>query len=109
MERCADACAVTSSCDWWSFSSLDGDNTCLLQSKGGSSLMSSIASSTAPKSCAPQPAISFVDAWPQCIVSNAHIYNGGSAVFTDVRKFISHPDNVQHRTITFKSANVGMA
>jgi len=109
IERCADACAVTSGCDWWSFSSIDGDITCLLQSKGGSSLRSSVGSSSAPKSCRPLPPISFVDSWPQCVVSNAHIYNDGSAVFVDVREFITHADRVQHRTITFRSGNIGMA
>jgi hypothetical protein len=111
VERCADACSQASGCDWWSFGVQDGDNTCWLQVQGGSSLMTSVGSSSAPRSCIPRPATTslMVDAWPQCIVSNAHINNEGTAIFTDVRRFISHADAVQHRTITFRSGgNVGM-
>jgi hypothetical protein len=108
LENCADACAAVSACDWWSFGLQDGDNMCLLQSQGSSSLVASIGSSSASSTCTPHPAVSFEDVWPSCIVSDSHIYNDGSALFADVRPFITRADDVQHRTITFRSASVGM-
>lgn len=87
---------------------------CWLQDQTGTSLMAWPGMTTAPKSCVPLVDAGWATdgsrAWPDCIIHNAEILTGAaSPVFADVTRFISHPDAVQHRVITFKSdGEIGM-
>jgi len=115
-ETCADACAQTDACEWWSFGALDGDNMCKLQSQSGSSMRKWPGMQTGPSLCAPKPSSRFphflASYWPMCQVRDAQIpaaVRGGEPVFADVTGFIERGDDMRHRTITFVSEpHVGM-
>mmetsp|Transcript_101231 Transcript_101231/g.287021 ORF Transcript_101231/g.287021 Transcript_101231/m.287021 type:complete len:555 (+) Transcript_101231:78-1742(+) len=48
-------------------------------------------------------------AWPDCVLTDK-AFRSPIPVYADVRRFINHPDEVRHRTITFNSfEKVGMA
>lgn len=110
-EQCAEACAQVPACQWWSFESEDGDAECAFQASTNGSFVPSRSVTTAPRACVPTPKTEgSAQGWPACIVKGAHILaKDGEPLFTDVRPFITHPDDVRHRLVTFESkGNIGM-
>eukprot|EP00927_Polykrikos_kofoidii_P082678 TRINITY_DN8271_c0_g1_i1.p1 TRINITY_DN8271_c0_g1~~TRINITY_DN8271_c0_g1_i1.p1 ORF type:complete len:551 (+),score=78.76 TRINITY_DN8271_c0_g1_i1:52-1704(+) len=54
-------------------------------------------------------ALATEEGWPGC-VSDGQALLSPKPLFTDVRRFIRHPEHIRHRSITFKSeGDIGMA
>lgn len=102
LERCAEACSLTSECQWWAFGPQDADNMCLMQGKSKGFIASDRITMGAQK-CAPKASWGLSSSWPKCIMRNTHIYSEAGATFADVRAFITRSDEARHRTVTFSS------
>jgi len=102
LERCAEACNLVVECMWWQFGVEDADATCLLNGKS-QGFIASRGSTVGSRECAPKATWGQSSSWPQCVMKNTHIYSEAGIVFTDVRKFITHVDELRHRTVSFTS------
>mmetsp|Transcript_3607 Transcript_3607/g.8496 ORF Transcript_3607/g.8496 Transcript_3607/m.8496 type:complete len:505 (+) Transcript_3607:94-1608(+) len=102
IEVCAEACQAIAECEWWTFGKQDSDNECVLSGRSVG-FTTAKDTSTGDRTCAPAPWYGTSNSWPHCTVRNAHIRKGGP-VSTDVRRFISQPDEYRHRTVTFASS-----
>merc|ERR1719217_1863635 len=81
-------------CEWWMLDS----GFCWLQRQDGTGLAPRVGASSGRSTCAPPPP----DAWPSCIVQDAHVdEQGGESAWIDVRPFISRLDQEQHLEVTF--------
>lgn len=102
LESCAEACSLTTECQWWAFGPQDNDNQCLLQGKSQGFITSEPMILGAAK-CAPKASWSFSSSWPKCVMKNTHIYSEAGPAFSDVRAFITRSDESRHRVVTFSS------
>jgi len=130
MSHCATACGLVEGCTWWSYGPQDGeDMMCKFYGKEPQLVQPDSVSpeaanaafldttnptlSVGKKACMEVQTIreykAFEPWWPSCTNREADLHYG-KPLFTDVRSFINHPDEVRHREIIFSSdGNIGMA
>jgi len=102
VELCAEACSLTTECQWWFFGPQDADNTCLMHGKM-QGFIGAPRMTMGGKKCVPKASWGLSSTWPKCAMRNTHIYSEAGAVYADVRAFITRSDESRHRVLSFTS------